>query len=748
MPAPPTHPLAARGTNAIMAWTREVLAGSLAALVVVAYAMSYSALMFPGRFAAGMPQALWAMLLGACLAGGLIAWRTTIPPLAGGLDNPHAAAMIALAGLVSAGVAARGGTPELAIAYTLLVLALATLVNGAAALAIGHFRLSRTVRLVPYSVVCGFMVATGWLLLAGGFKLAAGRPFALDAITQPFASGTWPRLATAVAVAALLIMARARIQTPFAVPAVIAAAIVVADLVLLRTYRTLPAIEGWFLPGLDRAAAWTPVGLWRTHMIDTAFLLSFAPEMLAIACVGIISTIVKVAGLETQRAVSADLDHEFRVSGLANLIVATAGGFASSILTSPTRLLTEAGGTRRSGIIAAGVVGAVLAFKIDVAGIVPLPVLGGLLIALGLTLIADNLRRILEQSDWASLAFALAVAVACVRYGYIAGVLLGFVGACLLFAVTYGRVGLIRRQTTRAAFASDVDHGPEANAILRAHGTAIQIYWLSGYMFFGSSDTMFERVRDSARPDVRFIVLDFAGITGADASAVISLVKLKNFADRRGTTLAFCAMDDTLRQALARDQVFDDGNLHRHFPALLEGLEWCELQLLRDASPATSMRLPADTASSNDADFIEWLMAEFKLTAAPDVHAGQVTRYFQRRAMTESCTLYEQGTPADRIDLVAGGIVTISVHTETGGERRLRRMCQRTVVGEMGFFRSGTRSATVSIEQAAILYTLSRESFDRMTHDDPALAVAFTAFIVRTLAGRLEFANTEIAALL
>jgi SulP family sulfate permease len=74
-------------------------------------------------------------------------------------------------------------------------------------------------------------------------------------------------------------------------------------------------------------------------------------------------------------------------------------------------------------------------------------------------------------------------------------------------------------------------------------------------------------------------------------------------------------------------------------------------------------------------------------------------------------------------------------------------MTTHTVVGEMGFFRRSTRSATVSAEGAATLLTLSRANLERLRRDRPELASAFDDFIIRVLADRVDFSNRSVAAL-
>jgi SulP family sulfate permease len=77
----------------------------------------------------------------------------------------------------------------------------------------------------------------------------------------------------------------------------------------------------------------------------------------------------------------------------------------------------------------------------------------------------------------------------------------------------------------------------------------------------------------------------------------------------------------------------------------------------------------------------------------------------------------------------------------------VRRIMTHTVVGEMGFFRHSTRSATVSSDGPVILFTMTRANFERMRREHPDLASAFDDFIMRVLADRIDFANHAVAAL-
>jgi SulP family sulfate permease len=72
---------------------------------------------------------------------------------------------------------------------------------------------------------------------------------------------------------------------------------------------------------------------------------------------------------------------------------------------------------------------------------------------------------------------------------------------------------------------------------------------------------------------------------------------------------------------------------------------------------------------------------------------------------------------------------------------------RQTVIGEMGFFRAAPRAVSISADGPATIYTLSRENWERLRSDHPAVHEAFLRFIIRILSDRLELAHKEIAAL-
>jgi SulP family sulfate permease len=394
--------------------------------------------------------------------------------------------------------------------------------------------------------------------------------------------------------------------------------------------------------------------------------------------------------------------------------------------------------TRLGGVVTALILGFVGLASFDLPGLIPIPIVGGLIFYLGYTFFMDGLWRPYAQRAWYDFFLAIGIMAICARYGYLIGVLAGIIGACLLFAVSYARAGVVRRHASRAQFASNVDRSPQALEHLLQTGDAVQIYWLSGYIFFGSSEGLFERIRRdiaaASTQRVSYVILNFGMVTATDSSSMVSLTKLRNFCTKQNITLLYCSLSPAIEIAAEINGLFAGKNAHKAFTDLNIALAWCEDRML----DAAKLRIDDSIAG-----FKLWLQGQL----GPQVDSTELFAYMEQRSIEAGDILYREGDPADSIDFVALGSLTVHFRTNEGKNLPMRRMTTHTVVGEMGFYRRAPRSATVSSDGPATFFTLTRNSFERLRRERPDLANAFDDFIIRILAGRLDLANRTVAAL-
>ena len=720
-----------------LGYLRDGSAGLINAIITIAYCVSFSALLFQGNLKGGLPLCLAALLMGSAITGLYIALTTTLSPAGAGPDTPAIAVMSVLATTVAGQVMASGSTLGAAKEHVMLAITLSTLVTGLLLFAIGALRLGQLLRFVPYPVIGGFLAASGWLMISGSVEVITGVSSDDNMLERLTSATNLSKLAVACGFAAAVLIARKRSESFFVLPVIFFVATVVLDFVLWVIGGA--TASSWYLAQSGPLELWWPLSVAQQKDVDWLTLFKASAETGAVAGVTAIALLLDVSSLEVARSQSADLDKEFRTNGVANLIAGALGGIAGNLSMQASILIDEAGGVSRwAGVVSAVAIALVLFSGANVAGFVPMPLLGGLLVYLGAVVLIEALLRAPAQRSVTDLVLALAILLGIVTFGYLQGVMLGLIGACLTFAFNYSRIGVVKRHLTRADFASNVERSPEQAGFLRDQGKRIHAFWLTGFIFFGSSNGLFERVRrtidQQQDPSIRFILLDFTAVSGADTSAMLSLIKLRNYCDQQKVILVLCGLNEALRRTVEKGRISVFSDPHRLFDGRNDALEWCEETLLAERS------LDAATAS----DFDAWLAREL----GGEQGVARIKAFFDRHEIAGGTVLYKQGEPSDTIDLVDQGRFSIAITDDQDRPVRLRTMSGQTVIGEMGFFRHRPRAASVAAQDDAVLYTLTRERMDRMLKEEPELGRSFLEFIIRALSDRVDFANREIAALI
>jgi len=718
---------------------RDALAGVILAVVQIAYCISFAALIFQGALAAGFSLGLAAMIMGTAVTSVVIALTSTLSPANGGPDSPAVAVMSVLAGTVSASLAASGGSEQAIITNVLVAISVSTLFTGMLLYGIGALKLGQWLRFVPYPVIGGFLAASGLLLITGGMEVVTETNLSLSPSSWQvlFSPVYAPQILTGALFALSMPIVGRWVPSYVALPLAFAAFVIVLDISLFG-FVPDETRNVWFLPSLGSLALWWPMSAVLNNDVDWWAIAQSSAEIGAVCGVMAIALLLDVSGLEVARQKTADLDKEFRTNGIANLLAAATGGFAGSLSMNGCLLLDESGATTRWAGAIVGIACALILFSgADIGTFVPKAILGGMLAYLGAMILVE-LASSPAQRSWTDAALALAMMLVIVNFGYFMGVVLGVIGACLMFALSYSRIGVIRRHLTRQVFSSNVERAPEQSRLLREEGERVHVFWLSGFIFFGSSNGLFEYIRKAIdaqhEKPVGYILLDFTAVPGLDSSALLSLIKLRNYCDEHHVTLAFSGLSEPMRASFQKALFFTAAAPHQLFGSRNEALEWCEDMLL----------MFHEVGEASTHSFESWLTAEF----GEGADMSRITPYLERQEVAVGECLFRQGEPSDSLVLLASGCVAITIDDEQGRPIRLRRMVGYTVVGEMGFFRQVPRTATVIAEEPSLIYRLTKTAFDDMQEKDPAAAVAFHKLIIRLLADRLEFANREISALL
>jgi sulfate permease, SulP family len=718
---------------------RDAMAGGISAVVQIAYCISFAALIFTGDLAGGFPLGLSGLIMGTVVTCVIIAVTSTFSPVIGGPDSPAVAVMSVLASSIAAGLSARGAaTPEIII-NVLVALSISTLLTGILLYGIGALRLGQWLRFIPYPVIGGFLAASGILLITGGLEVITQTNLTLSPLSWEVLYSTLygPQILIGALFAAAIPLLGRWVPNYLALPIVFFAFLILLDGSLFGLVSDESLRHAWFLPNLGEVSLWWPFNAVLGNQVYWGVIAQSGAEIGSFCGVMAIALLLDVSSLEVARQKAGDLDQEFRSNGLANLLAALFGGFGGSLSMNGCLLLDESGATTRWASAIVGLICALILFSgADVGSFVPKVILSGMLAYLG-ALILIELWEAPAQSSWMEWALTGVMTLVIINFGYFMGVMLGVIGACLMFALSYSRIGVIRRHVTRQEFSSNVERSAQQARVLREEGTRMHVFWLSGFIFFGSSNGLFERIKQvieaQREKPVAYVVLDFGSVPGLDTSAVFSLIKLRNYCEEHGVTIGFSGLSKNMRMSFERADFFSSTRPHRLFGSRNEAIEWCEDMLL--------MHHVVGAAATDS--FESWLTAEFGGTD----EMKRVVAYFQRQELDVGDALFRQGEPADCLAILASGRLLVIGTDEKGQSIRIGRMVGHTIVGEMGFYRKTPRSATVMAEEPSVVHRLTQEDLDRMHAQDPSAAAVFHQLVIRMLSDRLEFANRETAAL-
>jgi SulP family sulfate permease len=302
---------------------------------------------------------------------------------------------------------------------------------------------------------------------------------------------------------------------------------------------------------------------------------------------------------------------------------------------------------------------------------------------------------------------------------------LGLVLAVVLFAISYGRVELVHEVAFGPTYHSNVDRPPEERAALRALGDRVQILRVSGFVFFGSTNRLLERIRERVETDPpRFLVIDLLRVTGVDSSAVVSFVKAMRLAEAHGFEIVLTGASERVRRQLERGGVVPTEGVLGFEPDLDRGLQRCEDALLATAGPSGGPVAELDGLPPGLEAFLERV----------DVPAGTV--------------LLHQDDPPGDVFVLASGHLGIETVTPEGTRIRLRSVRPGVVVGEVALYTGVPRTADVVAEVPSVVLRFSRDSIARMEAEQPELAAALHRWLAGTLAQRLSDTMRTFDALL
>jgi sulfate permease, SulP family len=569
----------------------SISAGLVNGVIVITIELSFAALIFSGPLAGQIARGIGFYLFGAFVICSVAALFSSFGgTIAVPQDSP--AAILALVG--AAIVAKLQTTPADDRAFSTVIVAIATTtcMTGAVLLAFGFFKLGNLMRFIPYPVVGGFLAGTGLLLVQGALRIMMGPTLNLLHANYLFVPGVLLQWLPGALLAILLLLILRRYSNFIIMPALIILSIGLFYGMLLLTHTSIAVAEtrGWLLGPFPQAGLWQPLTFKEIAQVNWPAILGQLDKLGTIAFISAVALLLNTSGLELAIRQDVDLNRELQVAGFANLLAALGGGPVGYQTLSLTSLAHRVGGRGRLvGLTVAAIFAAMLLFGSNLLSYFPKVVLGGLLLFLGFSFLAEWVYDAwfkLPRVDYAVVILILAVIGFA---GFLEGVAAGIAIAIILFIASYSRINIVRRVLSGTYLHSAVDRPASQCQLLRDNGGLLGIYQLQGYIFFGTAQSLLsqihQRITYLSPPFLRFVILDFTRVTGLDSSASSSFVRMNQLAETKDIQLVFIHVPLKMQFQLQHMGLNNKGIMPIQFlPTLDVGLEWCEEQILLEES--------------------------------------------------------------------------------------------------------------------------------------------------------------------
>lgn len=717
---------------------RALTAGLLGGVLGVIWSISYATLIFSGPLSSHLGQGLALGLISVAILNLVAAFGSALPVAEP--QDKFALIVSAMAAAI-AGVL-RGGSSAHLFPTVLALIIVTSLATGGFFLVLGVFRLGQLARYVPFPVIGGFLAGTGWLIAVGAGQVLTGIPLTLENLHR-FAQGTaLMQTVMGVAAAVILVVALQRFTHFLVLPALLILFTVAfyAGLAITSTSVAHAGSLGLLLGPFPGGSSYHAPTTDDLHLVDWGTLAGQVGGIISVMLISAVGLLLNVASLEASSGDDLDLNRELRTMGVGNLVAGAAGGFAGYNSLSSSLVAMRIGSRGKLvGLVAATVGAVILVAGTGLLGYIPRFLVGGLLLYLGITLLGQWVVRGWYSMSRLEYAIVLVILVVIARLGFLPGLLVGIALGIMLFVVTYSRIGAVKHELTGATYHSNVERSARQREILREQGDALQIFTLQGFLFFGTTSALLERVRqrvtNPGRHQIRFVVLDWRLVSGVDGSVSLTFGRFRQLAAKHEIVVVLTDLAPSTQQSLERtDTVKSDDPIFRVFPDLDRGVEWCENQLLGSAEAQACYTGPLVNQLG-------------ELLHSRDL-AARVLTYLDRVEVPAGDCVMQQGTPPDAMYLIESGKLSVVMEHADGTSSRVRTVFGSTLVGEMGFYLRSPRTASVIATEPSVLYRVDRECLENMETQDPQAALAFSEMIVRVVSERVNGADATIEALL
>lgn len=422
------------------------------------------------------------------------------------VSGPTGPMTVVMAGIISQ------FSHEPALAFTVVIM------GGALQILFGTLGFGRYIMLVPYPVISGFMSGIGCIIiilqigpLMGHAAMPEGILATIGAMPEYF-SGPVPH-----AVLAGVLTLGVVYLTPTRIGKILPAPLLALIVGTFATYLFLPEA-----PLIGDIPKGFPRLLVPSFHIDALVMMTKAAVVLAL--LGSVDSLLTSLICDNMTRTHHNSNRELIGQGIGNMVAGLFGGIPGAGATMRSVANVRTGGrTPLSGSLHALVLLAILLGIGPLAEQIPLAVLAGILLKVGIDIIDWRLLRHVLNAPRADVLVMTLVLLITVLVDLITAVGVGIVLASLLFVKRMADMELANLRVITDSSEEAPLTAEEAEVLRRNNGRIVLVH-VDGPMSFGSAKNMVRRLESvPGFSDFNCVVLDLSDVPTIDGTAALAI---------------------------------------------------------------------------------------------------------------------------------------------------------------------------------------------------------------------------------
>ncbi len=712
----------------------SLIAGVIIGVIQVTFSLSLAALIFSDNLSAYLSAGMMMALFSSCLMMIIMTLLSGFSGVVAGIQEAPAAIIAILVSEIASEMPPHSTSQEIYLTV-ISVIALSTVVTGLTCWGLGRLKLGNLSRFVPYPIIGAFLAGTGWLLLQGSIQVMTGIPLSISSLPSLFEVEVLPHWLSGLSLAGVLLIVSRRYRHWSIIPSILIGAVLVIYLLLWLTHTSISeAISlGWLLETYSETSVWHPLIPTDLFKVNWLVIFNHLNSVVVIVLLSVLNLLLNLSSMEQSFQEELNLERELQITGLTMLASGLASGMIGYHSLSSSVLADKIGArSRLVGLVIAGISGAVLIRGASFLCFFPRPILGGLLLFLGLSFLVEWLYDAYFQLPYPDYCLLGLIWLIMVTVGFLEGIGVGLAIAIILFVFRYSHTGIVREVNSGKLIESHVARPLWQHQILRKKRGQIRLFQVQGFIFFGSSYHLLNEIAAAIerlkKPPLRFVILECHLVSGLDASAIFTLTKLRQKLYNQKVTLVFCSLLPSIEQVLKQGLCLNDESSKyncRFFSELDLSLEWCEEQLLKedkDKINLSSRQSLAEQLSS-------WLSVQESM---------EFISYLDRQNFPSNHVLFRQGDVPQGLYFLISGQISVLIQLPSGQSKRLRTFSENIILGEISLYGQTPHSVSVVTNKPSKFYYLSSELWLKIQQEKPHWAVALEHLIIIQLSEQLK----------